>query len=429
MTFLTLLFLFAISRIHAHDRPIIGIFTAPSLSEARATSDDNPAHNYLAASYVKWIEQAGGRVVPIPYKASTRELDYLFNSINGLLFPGGGVALDTNAEHIYNLALEANRKKDYFPVWGTCLGYEWILQIHDGAEVNETFDAENLPLTLDFTHSLSSSRIFANASRLHDPDGNNLMDVFKTQPISFNNHHLGMTPKLFSQYENLSKFFRVIAINEDRKGSPFIAIIEGIHYPFYAVQWHPEKNQFEWGIQNNSYFQDIPHQRSAIWASWYLADFFVNEARKNNHRFPTLEEEDAALIWNYKMHQGPDAAFVQVYDINYPASEFEPPLLPAPPTPVITSDAISASPTTKRPHFTPHYTHATAHQTRQPENIPQVEETSAINQNTETKPGLQGASIPITALLILPVIFIGVMLTKSRLHRRFSGNDYEKVSG
>jgi hypothetical protein len=44
---------------------------------------------YLAASYVKYIESAGARVVPINYYASEEELDDVFSKVNGFLFPGG----------------------------------------------------------------------------------------------------------------------------------------------------------------------------------------------------------------------------------------------------------------------------------------------------------------------------------------------------
>ena len=33
----------------------------------------------------------------------------------------------------------------------------------------------------------------------------------------------------------------------------------------------------------------------------YAANFFVNEARKSSHKFSTPEDEDAALIYNYKV--------------------------------------------------------------------------------------------------------------------------------
>jgi hypothetical protein len=47
--------------VKAAEKPVIGIIAYPSDFTSKFTS------NYIAASYVKWIEAAGARVVPIPY--------------------------------------------------------------------------------------------------------------------------------------------------------------------------------------------------------------------------------------------------------------------------------------------------------------------------------------------------------------------------
>lgn len=52
----------------------------PSLSKKNSS--------YVAAAYVKWIEAAGGRAVPIRFYVSDGELRRLFDSVNGLIFPG-----------------------------------------------------------------------------------------------------------------------------------------------------------------------------------------------------------------------------------------------------------------------------------------------------------------------------------------------------
>lgn len=62
-------------------RSVIGILAQPT--------GDNKA-SYIAASYVKYIESSGGRVVPIDYRWSTEKLRSVFSKVNGILFPGGG---------------------------------------------------------------------------------------------------------------------------------------------------------------------------------------------------------------------------------------------------------------------------------------------------------------------------------------------------
>jgi hypothetical protein len=84
---------------------IIGIFAQPS-----------HAGEYIAASYIKWLEAAGARAVPIPYNASVPVLDALFARVNGLLLPGGGNPLPEAAVHMIGRALAANEAGDYFPV-------------------------------------------------------------------------------------------------------------------------------------------------------------------------------------------------------------------------------------------------------------------------------------------------------------------------
>lgn len=73
----------------ANDRPLIGILTQ--------ACHHCPGKSYVAAAYVKWIESAGGRAVPVRFYVSDEELRRLFNTLNGLIFPGawgevGGVA-------------------------------------------------------------------------------------------------------------------------------------------------------------------------------------------------------------------------------------------------------------------------------------------------------------------------------------------------
>lgn len=47
----------------------------------------NPTHPH--ADYVKWIEAAGARVVPLYYDAPETEIDAVLQQVNGVIFPGG----------------------------------------------------------------------------------------------------------------------------------------------------------------------------------------------------------------------------------------------------------------------------------------------------------------------------------------------------
>jgi len=64
---------------------VIGIFTEPSPFN---TTYPTSQYSYIAAGYIKFVETAGARAVPIPYDASIKELETIFNGVNGIIFPG-----------------------------------------------------------------------------------------------------------------------------------------------------------------------------------------------------------------------------------------------------------------------------------------------------------------------------------------------------
>ncbi|KAG0427890.1 hypothetical protein HPB47_025083 [Ixodes persulcatus] len=89
-------------------------------------------------------------------------------------------------------------------------------------------------------------------------------------------------------------------------------MIKALSYPFYGVQFHPEKNSFEWKLDNGHH--NIPHSVDATRLTQYMANFFVGEARKNDHKFSTPEDESKALIYNYDVSYSQEySGFTQIY--------------------------------------------------------------------------------------------------------------------
>jgi gamma-glutamyl hydrolase len=103
------------------EAPVVGVFSW--------THNANSEH--LEASYVKWVESAGGRVVPISSTMWTEaQYDEVFSQINGLLLPGGGAEPSEGMKYLFAKAVKANKEGDYFPVWGTCLGFQLITMMY-----------------------------------------------------------------------------------------------------------------------------------------------------------------------------------------------------------------------------------------------------------------------------------------------------------
>lgn len=91
---------------------------------------------------------------------------------------------------------------------------------------------------------------------------------------------------------NLYKFWNPITINKDDNNLTFISTIEAKKYPFVGLQFHPEKNAYEWR-------RNDPHSPSAIYSARYFYDWFVNECRRNNHSYKDNSTLNKELIYNY----------------------------------------------------------------------------------------------------------------------------------
>ena len=101
-------------------------------------------------SYVKYIEQAGGRVVPLLYKHNIDETLAKMDHLNGVFYCGGDADDDeyfNMGKAIYEKAKKLNDQGIYYPVWGTCLGFKDLAMFEGGIEVlgkfrnHHTYDA------------------------------------------------------------------------------------------------------------------------------------------------------------------------------------------------------------------------------------------------------------------------------------------------
>jgi len=248
--------------------------------------------------YVKWLEQGGARVAVIRFDETQDNLKQLFSSINGLLFTGGEISLNFStqyvktANYLYSLAIEANQNGDYFPVWGTCLGFELlnILTSQDENVLSEgVFDSDGLSLALNMTPKAETSRMFGN-----ELIPSTVIKILTTQNVTENLHHSGVTPANFTANEKLNSFYNILSTNRDREGKEFVSTMEGKNLPVYGTQWHPERPQFEWEPNIG-----LDHSLDAVYAMQYVSNFFIQESRKSNHSFANQNEEDKVLIYAY----------------------------------------------------------------------------------------------------------------------------------
>ena len=274
----------------------------------RVDSDYN--QTYVAASYVKWLEDGGARSIPIPFDASPSLVEDILGQVDGVLFPGGASSLPSSAISIweqlhsekYYYPIEDDVLGDRIPLWGTCLGLEFIIQLAADTTEKEddySFNREVLEKGYDSTN-ISLPLLEVNRTGLYRPDS--VYDIVTRYNVTMNNHHLGISPQRFRNNSGLSKRFDITSINYDRNGKAFVSTIEPSKRhaaelsssssssssstnvtPIYGVQYHPEKNVHEYGLYPHTSipYESIDHSPEGIAFSLYEARFLVDLARDN----------------------------------------------------------------------------------------------------------------------------------------------------
>lgn len=123
-----------------------------------------------------------------------------------MLLPGGATWFNQSngyadaGRHIYDVALELNERGEYFPVWGTCLGFELLTYLAaNGNEHRAHCDSSNQALPLVFKPDFKSSRMFKNA-----PD--TVVKILESEAVTSNFHQYCVTEKV-NIFKTFPRFF------------------------------------------------------------------------------------------------------------------------------------------------------------------------------------------------------------------------------
>nr|XP_053647521.1 gamma-glutamyl hydrolase A-like [Cherax quadricarinatus] len=278
---------------------------------------DKKYTSYIAASYVKFLESAGARVVPILTYQDNDYYENLAGSLNGILFPGGITTIDNSSGYgtagkiLYDYVLRANAKGIYLPLWGICLGMimvtylstnnnYWYIPCHANNVASSldlqdgTREAGYSSLTPHVCHMPRQVTPVSHPMKYMTAGYSRLTPLIFRQTVkdcvrksdqseAYNTRlHHTVTKSLtycilLQSFEDsgLSDQYKLIATSWDTPELEYVALLEHRDLPIFTFQFHPEKNLFEWAVDTQH--SSIPHTPEAVEIAQNFANFFVDQ--------------------------------------------------------------------------------------------------------------------------------------------------------
>lgn len=173
-------------------------------------------------------------------------------------------------------------------MFGVCLGLEEILYT--------LLQKEQIQKLEHFNHLNSNGKL--DQLNQHAPMFKSISPlllnyVLKKKVLRFN-HHFGISVGMFQKSKVVSKYMAITSTAKDNQGNKFVSSYEARSYPIMAVQFHPEKNEFNFRSNN------VSRNPLVIMFNSRLIKNFVNMCKKSYQRFPSRLEEKQSLINNYQ---------------------------------------------------------------------------------------------------------------------------------
>ena len=173
-------------------------------------------------------------------------------------------------ESAYNYAIAENDKGNFYPIWGTCQGFEYLAMFaSDSGNPLSSLESVKQSLTLDFLVDPTETKMFA---EMADPT------YFAETASTFNIHWFGVALDQFTKDEGLGSMFTPTSLSTDPvTGDTFVATMESPDYPFFGTQFHPEM------VLKMFNQETLDHSWASVQHNRYFADRFVELARQNTN--------------------------------------------------------------------------------------------------------------------------------------------------
>ena len=271
-----------------NEQPVIGILTQTLESFMKNDSRLSNYTSYIMSTNVRFMQSHGARVIPIRNQDSKEEIMDKLSKVNAVLFPGGDGDNYDLGKTVFDEIVRRNDAGQFFPAWGTCLGYEnmvaYTADAGLGAWGKFVFLRGNLPVKF-LKHPMET--------RMWRPFGPAAFE-FEMQNLTWNSHNWGIAPDTFKTDKGLADFWDVTAESFMPNGTAFVASIEAKKYPIFGTQFHPE-------LPSQLFLKGWNLDHS--WKNMQLQEQFSREltllARQNNNTFGSDAEFELYDISNF----------------------------------------------------------------------------------------------------------------------------------
>lgn len=182
-------------------QPVIGILSQPLPASLKKDPRFEGKTTYLMQAYVDFMESAGARVIPFISDEDQSITDDKLSKVNGILFPGGGGDYTEIGDYIYKQLIAENDAGNFFPLWGTCLGFENLAKFAatSGNPLTK-LESNEQSLTLDFLVDRPQEQTLM-FSAMENPE------YFSQEAMTFNHHTYGVALSKFDDDEGLGGMF------------------------------------------------------------------------------------------------------------------------------------------------------------------------------------------------------------------------------
>lgn len=202
------------------------------------------ATSYVYQSYLNWVGLAATPLI-IPY--DTDDLTPYLQSIDGLVWVGGGIenkvthsdkqlqVMMETYERAYNHAVEENEAGRAFPIFGICLGF-YLLALFGEEVHHDFFSKQRIQRVPKFSQG---SLRFVGESKIKRLFTSKELKTFAVTKVANHIHNYGFAAD--SPHTKRLSHLSITSYETSDDGVRFVNMYEFKKYPFYGIQWHPDR--------------------------------------------------------------------------------------------------------------------------------------------------------------------------------------------